>query len=103
MKRPTTHVSRRALLFSPSKVNEQKRRSKTIVIRHSTPSREGIYVLVSQLQDDLGNWMVPTITASGSIQQIIESGRFARDVGIALLVASYWYGEWMKDLMRTDE
>jgi hypothetical protein len=84
-------------------VNEQKRRSKTIFIRHPTPSREGISVLVAQLQDDLGNWMVPTITASGPIQQIIESGRFARDVGIALLVASYWYGEWMKDLVMTDE
>lgn len=42
--------------------------------------------------------MVPTITLSGPLQQIIESGRFARDVGIGLLVAGYWFEQWMMDV-----
>jgi hypothetical protein len=57
---------------------------------------------VAQIQDAMRRWMVPTITLSGPLQQIIESGRFARDVAIALLVASHFFDEWMQDV-RNDE
>lgn len=81
-------------------MNANASRIKTIIVRHSTPSREGISITVAQIQDDMGRWMVPTITTSGPIQQIIESGRFARDVGIALLVASWIHDQWMIELIE---
>lgn len=79
-------------------MNAEYSRHKKITIRPSTPSREEICVIVAQIKNDLGEWMAPTITVSGPIQQIIESGRFARDVGVALLVANYRYEQWMKDV-----
>lgn len=79
-------------------MNAENSRHRKITVRPSTPSREEIHVIVAQLQNDLGEWMVPTITVSGPIPQIIESGRFARDVGVALLVANYRYEQWMKDV-----
>lgn len=42
--------------------------------------------------------MVPTITVPDSLQQIIESGRFAKDVAIGLLVASFFFDEMMLDV-----
>lgn len=77
---------------------DEPKRHKTITVRHATPSRNAIAVIVAQLQDAAGRWMVPTITLSGSWQYILESSRFARDVGIALLVASYIFDEWMLDV-----
>ena len=79
-------------------VDEKHSRTKTITVRYPTPSRGGIFIVIAQLQNDAGRWMVPTITLSGPLQQIIESGRFARDVGVGLLVASYWFAEWMLDV-----
>ena len=79
-------------------MNESHKRIKTITIRHPSPSRGGQYVIVAQLQDAAGRWMVPTITCSESIQQMIESGRYARDVGVALLVANYWFEQWTMDI-----
>ena len=75
-----------------------KSRSKTIPIRYATPSRREIYVIVGQLRDEMGHWLVPTITLPDNIQQMIESGRYAKDVAIALLVASFWYDDWMLDV-----
>jgi hypothetical protein len=96
MMRPTTQLSRRAFLFSLITVMDvRKRRIRTISVRYPTPSREGIVISVVQRQDAMGRWMVPTITFSQNLQPIIESGRFARDVGMALIVASYFFDEFM--------
>ncbi len=80
-------------------MNAPRKRYKTIHIRYPTPSREGISLIVAQLEDDLGRWMVPTITVSHPIQQIIESGRFARDLAEALFKANYWFERWMLDVV----
>jgi len=79
-------------------VNEPQKRTRTITVRYPTPSRAGIFIVVGQLRDDLGRWMVPTITVPDSLQQIIESGRFAKDVAIGLLVASFFFDEMMLDV-----
>lgn len=73
-------------------------RKRVITVRHATPSRRRVVVIVAQSQDALGNWLVPLITFEGFTQVILESGRFARDAGIALLVASYLHDEWMRDV-----
>lgn len=78
------------------------RRTQCITVRHPTPSRGGQYVVVAQLRDAAGQWMAPTMTCSESIQQMIESGRYARDVAVALLVGYYWFELWMKDVGRSE-
>ena len=77
-----------------------KSRSKTIPIRYATPSRRELLVVVSQLRDDAGHWLTPIITLPDNIQQMIESGRYAKDVAIALLVACFWYDDWMLDVKQ---
>ena len=104
MMRPTTHMSRRAFLFNHNSknVNEHnhpKTRKRTIHVRYSSPSREEIVIVVAQIQDELGRWMVPTITTSPTIPQIIESGRFAGDLGEAYIVARHFYNLFMMDVV----
>ena len=79
-----------------------KRHVKTITVRHSTPSRRAVVILVTQVQDALGHWQVPTITFEGPMNPILESGRYARDVGIGLLVASYFFNELMTYVANED-
>lgn len=74
---------------------EPKTRKRVITIRHPTPSRRKIVVIVAQSQDVLGNWLTPLITFEGPVHLIMESGRYARDVGIGLVVAAYFYDEFM--------
>jgi hypothetical protein len=78
--------------------DDPRLRKRVITIRHATPSRRKIVVIITQSQDPLGNWMVPLIMFEGFTEVIIESGRFARDTGIALLVAAYLSSEWMRDV-----
>ena len=84
-------------------MDAQYSRNKVIVVRYPTPSRDGINVIVSQLRDDLGKWMVPTVTTSHPIQQIIESGRYVHDLAEALYKAAYWWERWMKDVEEVPE
>lgn len=79
--------------------NRPKTRKRTIHVRYSSPSREEIIIVVTQLQDEMGRWMVPTITTSGVIPQIMESGRFARDLGDAFIVASWFHDLFMMDVV----
>lgn len=82
--------------------NVPKIRKRVITVRYATPSRRPVAVIVAQSQDPLGDWLVPLITFEGFSQVILESGRFARDVGIALIVASHIYDEWMRDVKHTE-
>ena len=68
---------------------------KIVTVRHSTPSRRAIILIVAQVRDELGDWQVPTITFEGPVILILESGRYARDLAFALTVASYFYDEMM--------
>jgi len=86
--------------MEPKKGNEPRSRKHVITVRRATPSRRKVVVIVAQSQDPLGNWLVPLITFEGFTQVILESGRFARDAGVALIVASYLYDEWMRDVPR---
>jgi hypothetical protein len=79
--------------------NRPKTRKRSIHVRYSSPSRAEIVIVVAQIQDDFGRWLVPTITTSGAIPQIMESGRFASDLGQALLVASYFHDLFMMDVV----
>lgn len=81
---------------------EPKTRKRIITIRHETPSRRRIVVIVAQSQDFLGNWMVPIITFEGPIVPLLESGRYARDVGIGLIVASWTYDEMMLAVQNSE-
>ena len=71
-------------------------RKRVITIRHETPSRRRIALLVVQTQNALGEWMVPIITLEGTIDSMLESGRYARDLGIALIVAAWTFEEMMQ-------
>jgi hypothetical protein len=75
--------------------NEPKTRKRIITIRHPTPSRRKIVVIVAQTQNALGEWLTPIITFEGPVNLMLESGRYARDVGIALIVSAYFYDEFM--------
>lgn len=52
-------------------------------------------LIVAQMQNALGEWMVPIITFEGPLSPMLESGRYARDVGIGLIVAAWTYDEMM--------
>jgi len=59
-------------------------------------------LIVAQIQDALGNWMVPTITLSEVLPSIIESGRFADDIGDAFTTAASFWKDWMLDVKVVD-
>jgi predicted metal-dependent hydrolase len=70
-------------------------RQKRITIRYKTPSREPISAIVTQTQDELGNWLMPTILwQTGHDARIVESARYAEDMGKALIVAAYFADEY---------
>ena len=70
-------------------------RQKKITIRYKTPSREPISAIVTQTQDELGNWLMPVILwQEGHDAKIIESARYAEDKGKALIVAAYFADEY---------
>lgn len=85
------------------KRDERKTRHESITIRHTTPSRSEIVILVVQMQDFMGNWMVPIITYDGPGIAMMESGQFAHDIGLGLLIASYYYDLMMLDVMKPHE
>jgi len=82
--------------------NAPKTRKRIITIRHATPSRRKIVFLVTQSQDALGNWLTPIITFDGPIIPMLESGRYARDLGIALIVSAYFYDEMMLHVKNSE-
>jgi hypothetical protein len=59
----------------------------TIMVRPASPSRAAITITVHQIQDALGNWLMPTITMSHSIPQTTEDIVFMNSIAKALLVA----------------
>ena len=74
-----------------------------IPIRYSTPSRRNrIALIVAQTQDSLGNWLVPTITLTEALPMIIESGRFAGDIGDAYTVAQHFFDERMLKVKQVE-
>lgn len=75
---------------------------RVIPIRYTTPSRRRIVIIVAQTQDPLGNWMVPTIVTSEALPLILESGRFADDIGDAFTTAAYFWKERMLKVKRMD-
>jgi hypothetical protein len=84
----------------PSPPNEPKVRKVIIPIRYPTPSREQIVIIVAQTQSSTGHWMVPLITFEGPLGPFLESGRFARDLGEAFIVAAYFYDQMMLYVKR---
>lgn len=76
--------------------HEPQSRKRVITIRHETPSRRRIALLVVQSQNQLGEWMVPIITFEGGMETMLESGRYARDLGIGLIVAAWTFEEMMQ-------
>lgn len=76
--------------------HEPQSRKRVITIRHETPSRRRIALLVVQSQNQMGEWMVPIITFEGSVDAMLESGRYARDLGIGLIVAAWTFEEMMQ-------
>ena len=80
--------------------NDQNSRKIIIPIRYPTPSRAQIVIVVSQLRDDLGRWMVPVIVFEGPLGPFLESGRYARDLGVAFIVASHFYAAMMLDVKK---
>jgi hypothetical protein len=83
--------------------DEPKTRKRIITIRHETPSRRGIVLIVAQKQNELGDWTVPVITFDGPMLPMLESGRYARDVGIALIVAAWTYDQMMLAVKNSEE
>ena len=81
--------------------NEPRTRKRIITIRHTTPSRRKIVLIVAQSQNALGEWMVPIITFEGPMSPMLESGRYARDVGIGLIVSAYFFDEMMLRVKAT--
>ena len=77
------------------KDDDPRNRRVVIPIRYPTPSREEIVVVVAQHKDESGRWMVPSITFEGPLIPHLESGRFARDLGVAFITASYVYDQMM--------
>lgn len=66
-------------------------RKRVITVRYKTPSREPIKFVVNQLQDAMGNWLMPTILMhKGGHAEIIESAAYAADLGKAYIVAAYF-------------
>lgn len=75
--------------------NKKLFRQKKIVIRYKTPSRDAISAIVTQTQDEMGNWLMPVILwQEGHDAKIIESARYAEDKGKALIVAAYFADEY---------
>lgn len=70
-------------------------RRHVITIRGGTRTREAIKITVTQeARTKDGEILNPTIELSGSFDRVIESGRFAEDVGIAFIVAAHYFEEW---------
>jgi len=77
---------------------DDKKRTRVIPIRSATQSRRAIFIIVSQTQNVMGKWVTPTITFEGPVNLILESARYARDVGIALIIAAFYYDQMMRDV-----
>jgi len=70
-------------------------RKRVIIIRPGTKTREAIKITVTQeSRGEAGEILNPTIELSGTFDSVIESGRFAQDVGIAFIVAAHYHQEW---------
>ncbi len=69
-------------------------RKKTITVRYKTPSRDPISITVTQVKDELGNWLMPTLLWNGPQASILESARYAEDAGKALIVAAYFADQY---------
>ena len=80
--------------------NNPKTREKVIPIRYPTQSRDKIVIVVEQVKNETGHWKVPTIKFQGKLEPHLESGRFALDLGVAFIVAAYWYDVFMLSVKR---
>lgn len=80
--------------------DEPNIRTRVIPIRYPTPSREQIAIVVEQRKNERGFWTVPTIKFEGKLEPHLESGRFALDLGVAFIVAAYWYDVFLLSVKR---
>lgn len=81
--------------------DEPKIRKVVVPIRYQTASRAAISIIVAQTQNALGLWTVPIITFEGPLGPFLESGRFARDLGVAFIVASHFYDVMMLSVKQS--
>ena len=70
-------------------------RKRVITIRGGTETREAIKIIITQkTRGENGEVLNPTIELLGKFDHVIESGRFAQDVGMAFIVAAHYHKEW---------
>jgi hypothetical protein len=67
-------------------------------VRPASPSRRALTITVTQMQDDAGHWLLPTITISESIPQITEDVTFMRTVAEALAMACLEFMDMMDNI-----
>jgi len=75
--------------------NSSVLRKRVLTVRGGTKTREAIQLIITQEArgDEI---LTPTIELVGAFKHVIESGRFALDMGTAFIVASHYFNEWSK-------
>lgn len=71
-------------------------RKRVFFVRHTTTTREAIYLTVSQRYNDKGKLSLPTITVSGNPATYVESYQFAIDYGETWLRAGLEARDWSR-------
>jgi hypothetical protein len=70
-------------------------RQRTIIVRGGTRTRDAIKIIITQeARGEDGEILNPTIELSGKFDHIFESGRFAEDLGVSLIVAAHYFKKW---------
>ena len=70
-------------------------RKRVLTVRGGTKTREAIQLIITQ-ETRGDEVLTPTIELVGAFKHVIESGRFALDMGTAFIVASHYFNEWSK-------
>jgi hypothetical protein len=89
------------MIPEPNQTNEADAlnvlRKRVLTIRGGTKTRDAIQIIITQETRAEGSEVLtPTIEFSGDFPTMIESGRYALDLGIAFIVASHYFDEWSK-------
>ncbi len=69
-------------------------RKKIIPVRPETPTRHAIELVIVQRENLEGKITTPSLTIRGKLDTYIESWGFAKDLGVALIVAAFYMSEW---------
>jgi len=70
-------------------------RKRELTIRGATKTREAIKIIITQeTRGEAGELLQPTIELLGKFDTVIESARFARDMGEAFIIAAHYFEEW---------